>query len=584
MRVLLVHPEDTIPQGETLSSFDLVVDLARAPKSTYELWTRQSGRRVISIYDFACSIGDLSQARQILYLHRHELVDEQGIDWWDMASYLVVDGLLEGLLLQRLAIELGSKAELFCTRRDIRAQALQLALGSKLTYLSSARLSVGQRLRHYRSVFSKLDRVQIAQVVEDKWDPQHGIRRRFGRRISSYSEPLVLLPSAYINISRTAVAYAKLLPTQEFLLVHARRSGRLSELPPNVQSVPLHPYFELNVPNALAELLARWENLRRQLASESEEMCQAERLGAMTGIRGFIARGLAVRDAWNCVFDRHNVVGCLSADDTNAYTRIPLILAGRRGLASVACHHGALDYRMAIKTQYGDTFLAKSEMERDYLENVCGLSPETITVGGPAPPHSHSARPVTGNDERPWLMFFTEPYAADRWRIEEVYRDLLPRLLDLSRTCGLRFVLKLHPFESAKEHRHLQARLLSLEHRRELDILEGSLAEESWNRIHFAITVQSTVALECTQRGIPVFLCAWLQARYGGYLHQFAKFGAGEVIDSPEEMAAIPQRLAAYQVGGSLTEKLGTTFDPVAFSALLSGRRAPQNHKQSRAL
>jgi hypothetical protein len=565
MKVLLLHPEDGIPQAKGGTTFDLIVDLARAPKATYELWSRESRCRVISVYDFVDSVEDLAQVRKILNLQQRELIDEHGIDWWDLVSYLVLDGLLASLLLARLAREIGRGADLFCTRPDTRAEVLQTVLGSTLRYLTPARHTVGKRLRRYRNVMSRLDRAQIAQVVEDKWDPLHQIRRQFGRRRPSQGEPIVLLPSAYINVSRTAVAYAKLLPSQKFLLVYARRSGKLTEIPANVHAVPLHPYYPSKAPNDLADILARWKDLRMQMICASEEMRQADLLGGMNEIPSYIARGVAARDAWNCVFEGHNVAGCLSADDVNVYTRIPLILAQRRGLASVACHHGALDYRMAVKTRHGNAFLAKSEMERDYLENVCGLVPEKIIVGGPAASHLESDGPVSAID-RSWLMFFTEPYEADAWRVEEVYRDLLPRLLDLARSCGLRLVLKLHPFESIKEHKNLHARLLSSKQRRELDILAGPLPTEFWNKINFAITVQSSVALECTQRRIPVFLCGWLQARYGGYLRQFAKFGAGEIIRSPEELTGIPARLASYAVSA---EKLGTQIQPAALATLL---------------
>ena len=76
-------------------------------------------------------------------------------------------------------------------------------------------------------------------------------------------------------------------------------------------------------------------------------------------------------------FESENIVGCLCADDSNPYSRIPLILAKRNEVSTLACHHGALDAWMAIKTQHADFYLAKGEMERDYLVHIQGPVAET---------------------------------------------------------------------------------------------------------------------------------------------------------------------------------------------------------------
>jgi hypothetical protein len=149
----------------------------------------------------------------------------------------------------------------------------------------------------------------------------------------------------------------------------------------------------------------------------------------------------------------------------------------------------------------------------------------------------------------PWLAFFTEPYESYGWRSDEVYRDLLPRLRSLAQTCGLRLVFKLHPFESIKGHRRMLRRLLP-EHDREIDVIAGVPSNQLWYNTRFALTVQSSTALECVAAGIPVFLCAWLRDSYSEYVRQYARFGAGQVLESPEEIGEIP-RLLERQSGKS---------------------------------
>jgi hypothetical protein len=136
---------------------------------------------------------------------------------------------------------------------------------------------------------------------------------------------------------------------------------------------------------------------------------------------------------------------------------------------------------MAIKTNHADVYLAKSEMERDYLRRICHLAPEKIIV---APPVSSRPPRVLRRSTR-WLVFFTEPYASSGWRSDEVYRDLLPRLCALAQTCGLKLVFKLHPFETIKGHRRMLRRLVPV-HERQIEVLAGPPSDQLRNNTRFA--------------------------------------------------------------------------------------------------
>ena len=179
-------------------------------------------------------------------------------------------------------------------------------------------------------------------------------------------------------------SYAGILPEEEFLLVLARESGAVSRVPPNVETVPLAGFAKKGCDrNELQRLEARWKQMEQSL-----EEHPAFRLAVQIGIlkRGsrWLRWGLAVRDAWLRVFELRSVVSCLCADDSNPYTRIPLLLAHQRGLPAVACHHGALDCRMAFKNPRFSNYLAKGEMERDYLERICGVDGGRVRIGAAA--------------------------------------------------------------------------------------------------------------------------------------------------------------------------------------------------------
>src|SRR5439155_6635308 len=217
----------------------------------------------------------------------------------------------------------------------------------------------------------QLDLAQFTQVLQDKFDPEHSIRRRLVGRRQCTSRPVVLLPSAYINVSRTAVEYAAMLPDVVFLLVHARNNGRLQTLPKNVQASSLNGYFSTPDSTEVSTLRQACRRLRLKLKCSAPEFEMAEVSGLLATMESRLQWGVAVRDAWRALFESETITACLCADDSNPYSRLPLIIAKSRGIPALACHHGALDSRMAIKKQHADFYLVKSEMERDYLVRVC---------------------------------------------------------------------------------------------------------------------------------------------------------------------------------------------------------------------
>jgi len=541
MKVLLLHPDDTFPPEGLAVHWDLIVDLGRAPSASYERWSRQASCETISLFQSAVEIGDLARLRELLQLGMNLMVDCLGIDWWDLLCLFIAGDLQQLMLVHRLSKELRPNCDLYSSRPHPLATALQRLLGVQLTILESRLQSVIHRARHYYNVVSHSDPTQLSQMFEDKFDGEHSIRRRFSRR-QRPGQPVILLPSAYINVSRTAIAYAEMLPDHQFLLVSTRRSAKLRPLPPNVRSASLSPYFVPSDEGEIASLVNCWESLRKRLVDSAAEFRTADAAGILGRIPPLLPWGIALRDAWCQLFESEDVTACLSADDSNPPSSIPLILAKKRGLPSLASHHGALDSTMAVKVNHADFYLVKSEMERDYLRRICHLDPEKIAIAAGSQP-----KPLALDGETrgscPWLVFFTEPYQSYWWRRHEVYRDLLPRLCALAQTCGLKLVFKLHPFESVKGHRKMLRQLVP-EQEPQIEVLAGPPSDQLWNNIQFGLTVQSSTALECAARDIPVFLCAWLRDPYSGYVQQYARFGIGHVLDSSEQIADIPRLLA----------------------------------------
>jgi hypothetical protein len=294
-------------------------------------------------------------------------------------------------------------------------------------------------------------------------------------------------------------------------------------------------------------------------------------LGILKKWSHWLRRGLTVRDAWIRVFETRPVAGCLSADDTNPYTRIPLLLAEQREIPAVACHHGALDCRMAFKNPRFSIYLAKGEMERDYLERICEVDASRIRVGASSPPWRENV-PVW-SEHAPWITFFTEPYEADFWRVEAIYREVLPRLCAVARGLGKTLVLKLHPFESARQRLRLVKRILTEGERKLVRLTDVPLSREILQKTWCAVTVESTVALESATVGILAFLCGWLRHAYSGYALQYVRFGVGRMLKCPDELLRIPDMLGSAMPDSDNTGRLVQAISPEVLSEVL---RQPQ--------
>jgi len=544
MKILAVHSEDDPDQGLWAGlHWDRIVDLGLGGARTYERWAARFACSVRPLDAFRSGFDDLRHVADLLARGTGRLVDRYDLDWWEIMSILLVEQLQRVILLQKFVQTLEPGDEVHVSRPGFHADVLRLLLGSRLQIFPVEK-DAKRGLPHYWRVSTRLSRRQIVDIFWDKYDPGYQVRGRLlgGRRTSAQSA--VLLPTAYVNVSRTGFEYAKTFPEERFLLVTTRRSGWVQKLPPNVAAAWLSSYASVRDRSSESrELQARWESLRREL-TELPEFAALDRLGQLTSFTEKIRHGFEVRDAWRNVLDREPVQAVLCADDTNPYTRLPLLLARGRGLPNVGCHHGALDGRYFYKRSHADVIWAKGEMEKDYLVRVCGVPGDKVELAAPARPQIWAAADRSvGNGFRPYLVYFSEPSEVFGGRAEEFYRDVLPSLASLALAHGRRLIVKLHPAESEQERRRTLDTVLSAEQRRVSRVVSGPLAEELLTKTWFGVTVLSTMAMECAVRGIPCFLCKWLDFSHHGYIEQFIRYGVGIGLDSPGEIEKIPQYL-----------------------------------------
>ena len=543
MRALLIHPDDSPRRGPwTRQRWDLVVDLAQSSPFSAEEWVRQYGCPVLRAEAFQEEVQDFRRVRKLFDIGKNQLLDHEGIDWWDLTSLLLAFEMRSVLGMQRMAPEISPSAELWSTRPGGPARILALLLKRNVHAFRTGRMErATDRISHYAGLAHRFSPAQIKQIFFDKYDPAYQWRSRFARRHPPQSEPVVLLPSAYVNVSRMSVAYARLLPELRFLVVATRESAKQFEAAANIQIRDLAAYVASEPPVAeIASLEQGWRTLRTDLSSVPELRILGE-LGHLDAIPRWIRDGVIARDAWREVIEREPVCGVLCGDDSNLYTRLPVLLAAKRNIPTVDFHHGAFDGRYLLKDLPSDVYLAKTEAERDYLVRLCGLPEDRIAMGAPS-----SAQVVSAgehHEEGTSVIFFSEPYEVSGMRGEEVYRELLPPLYRVARENGRELIVKLHPFESASQRGRLIREIMGPVECHHTRVLDGPLTAELLSRAWFGITVESTTVVDCLRHGVPCFLCGWYTVIPCGYLDQYERFGIGERLANVAEVASIPMRL-----------------------------------------
>ena len=515
-----------------------------AGASTYERWRRF----------FQCPVSDLGfqrvasgPVRNALAAGLGSLLDAHGIDWWEVLSMQYVQQIYRIVALQRIVSNISAGDEVFVSRAGFDSRFLKNLLGRGIGCFSRGPRSV-RRLEHLYNRSRHLTYSQIKQISWDKYDPEHRIRAFLSPKKVRCKEPVILLPTAYVNVTRTALNYAERFPDSKFLLVAARSSGWAKTLPENVEQSDLASYANGHIDlGEYSELSDRWKDLKSRLTSHPV-LGALLSSGAADSFDRALRQWLVVRNAWINVFEAEPVDAVLSCDDVNPYTHIPGLLAKRRRISWVSAHHGAFDGHYLVKQSHADVLLAKGEVERDYLVRACRVPQDRVKVCAPilnAPAVSRKCKSA--------IVFFSEDYEASGARAESFYSDVLPPLLKLAEINGKELILKLHPAESLRNRRLILRKVLSRGEQRVVRVIEGPLTEELMEEIWFGCTVISTAALDCAMHGIPVFLCGWLENWPFGYLEQFAAYQVGVKLVHPDEIARIARFLETIEANEAHT-------------------------------
>lgn len=522
------------------------MDLSWAPANTYTRWTREFGCPAVPFQQY-CSLKDDLDFIRYVSAKGASLMDEEGIRWWELFVLFFHEQIQLVASIHRFVESLNSSDEVFVTQPCLEAELLQRLRTFSIHLLSRSKLR--RKLLHYAGELWALRFWELRQIFWDKYDVGFTARRHFAKKKERDAKDVILVPSAYINATKTAASFASKLPDLDFLLVTTRESGKIANLPGNVTTTDLAGYaYRPESKQEYEKILQLWQGLRRELSLDPKTSVACS-LGLWEGFPEFVSRSLKIRDAWLRVLECEPVKSVLSCDN-NPYTLLPVLLAKKRNIATVSCHHGALDWRYRVVSTYADTIIAKSEMEQDYLSRVCGIPADQIQLGASGPSVKTSEKRKAGSGHA--IVFFSEPYEANKARGDEIYKEVIPRLADIAIEEGRKLIVKLHPFESVRRRKSLVRKILTVEQRRvlRLEIVSGPLTPQLLEQTWFGVTVLSTVAMECAAMGIPCFLCKWLEYPHHEYGEQFRRFAVAHTLQSGAELLDVPT-IVKNQAGDS---------------------------------
>ena len=549
--------------------WDLIVDLGFAGAGVYDEWSRNTGARVITLHQFEDREG-YRWVKRGLQAGHGRLLDSMGLDWWEILAPCVYQEHQALYTAERLRSELGAgPVELAATRAHPHSHLVELATGLKARILEESPKRASP-LKRIVSAARDLRPAQMIEIAFDKWDASYKVRGRLekGRR-ANLKDPAILLPSAYSNVTRIQLAYAAQLAERPFLLATTRKSGESDDVPLNVEWVKLAAYAETSeqTTKEISEIAARWRKVAVELA-EVEDLRLTFRARLWDFLVPQFETGLRLRDAWNTLLSTEPVSGVLCGDDLNYHTRLPLILAKNMGRKAIYCYHGSIDGGLLFKKPYADLNLVKGDMERDYMLRMGDVEREHIEVAAPRL-RSEETLALAKND----LVVFSQPYEVTGGRAAEIYREILVPLSEVARQLKRRIILKLHPFESEKGRRRLLKSVLSPDQIAMVDISQAP-ASEVLRTTLLGIGLDSSVAVDCAQRGIPFFACGWLDFNGFEYMAQFERFGVATVLDAPQDILSIPQRLTGLAQGGS-PDRLWQPAETARLDQILFGAGRP---------
>jgi hypothetical protein len=373
----------------------------------------------------------------------------------------------------------------------------------------------------------------LSLALAARFDPS-GLRRARLRWASAPAPARAILVSSYVNPTRAAFEALSVFGTRPAL--HLRSGpGALGGIPvpAGVRSVPLAAAIALDRRGARKAVAQACDAVRDRLRGLStrdphdpwgEDDATRFRRALVPTLVPEVAAAIVGLDAVVAATRAETVI---VGDEFSFVDRAALHLGKVRGIPTASRQHGVLDSHYLRDSILADVHLAWDEATVAWLEVHGAIPPgQTVRVAGrgaaePGPPAGR------GND----VVLFLQPLELVGVPMADWLSETLPPLLRAARSSGGRLRAKLHPLQS----RSALAALLPADFAGQVDLVTDISAREILQTARAAVTLDSSVAVDCRDFGVPCFSTAWYE---GTYAQDLARLGWVVPCATPERLEA----------------------------------------------
>jgi hypothetical protein len=386
----------------------------------------------------------------------------------------------------------------------------------------------------------RVGRRGLAFAVMSRLDPTHARRARL-RLAPRLSAAPSLVVASYVNASRAA--FEALAASGGGAATFVRSGlGALDGLspPPGVRAIPLAAALALDrargaalrrdvLPQALGRV-ARWGGDDPWAAGPLLSATSFGRALARVLLPEILATVAGIPAVVRATGARRVFVG----DEFSYIDRATIRLARSLGLETVSRQHGVLDSHYLRDRLLADRHLAWDEPTVAWLRSRGAVGERRVEAlpRRLPPPRARARAPST-------VAVFLQPLELLPAPLADWTEETLPAVVAAARARGLRVVLKPHPLQTAI----LVGDAVPASVRDDVRVAEGVPARDLLADAAAAVTLDSSVCVDCRDAGVPCFSTAWYP---GTYASELARLGWVRPCATPADLEA------AVRAAGSL--------------------------------
>ncbi|MFO1316187.1 MAG: hypothetical protein U1F58_11345 [Burkholderiales bacterium] len=217
--------------------------------------------------------------------------------------------------------------------------------------------------------------------------------------------------------------------------------------------------------------------------------------------------------------------------------------ARRRGIPTVLLQHGILgDFCQFIDPPV-DHYVVRGEFWKDFL------APEARRRACVLDPSPAIAAPRAAPTDRASVVFISTPYALQEFLDGRDLDAILAVLVAAAKEAGRELVIRVHPLEQVAHYRtRVRGLLEGMSAAPEVSYSQGPGLDDVLGRAAVAVTLSSTVFLDCLRHRVPIVSFAWHDFSFRAQIERWGVFRFAPDLSQLKQLVAdaIDGRLAPY--------------------------------------